>query len=174
MGLRDDADDRWLKEMASKKRKEIGPSLFPHLAGSQLVISMAEWGGVGLQSGGGGGGGAEQIRERICHLLASMITDCCATGPLITIKRALSHTLFLLVCLLSTAQGGLHTQTHKHAHSEERLQLAAERNTMSELLRHRGGSQPTFAPCRSTGHMIREGYPPDNGAKQPVPTEEMK
>lgn len=129
-------------------------------------------GGVGLQSGGGGG--AEQIRERICHLLASMITDCCATGPLITIKRALSHTLFLLVCLLSTAQGRLHAQTHKHTHSEERLQLAAERNTMSELLRHRGGSQPTFAPCRSTGHMIREGYPPDNGAKQPVPTEEMK
>lgn len=45
---------------------------------------------------------------------------------------------------------------------------------MSELLRHRGGSQPTFAPCRITGHMIREGYPPDDGAKRPVPTEEMK
>ena len=45
---------------------------------------------------------------------------------------------------------------------------------MSELLRHRGGSQPTFAPSRSTGHMIREGYPTDGGAKRPVPTEEMK
>lgn len=45
---------------------------------------------------------------------------------------------------------------------------------MSELLRHRGGSHPTFAPCRSTGHMIREGYPTDYGATLPVPTEEMK
>lgn len=45
---------------------------------------------------------------------------------------------------------------------------------MSELLRHRGGLQATFAPCQITGHMIREGYPPDVGAKQPVPTDEMK
>lgn len=42
IGLRDDVDDRWLRKTASKKRKEIVLSLFPHLAGSQLVISMGE------------------------------------------------------------------------------------------------------------------------------------
>lgn len=102
MGLGDDGDDRSLREtLSKKKRKEIVPSLFPHLTGSQLVISMAE-----------SEREADQVREIICQFLASMMTDCCATGALITIKRALSHTLFLLLCLLSTAQGKLHAQTH--------------------------------------------------------------
>jgi len=46
-----------------------------------------------------------------------MMTDCCATGALITIKRALSHTLFLLLYLLATAQEGIHVEKHTHTHT---------------------------------------------------------
>lgn len=100
--LGDDGDDRRLRETASKKRKEIVPSLFPHLTGSQLVISMAQ-------------GEAETVRKGICQSLASMMMDCCATGALITIKRALSHTLFLLLCLFCSPAGITCTRTHTHA-----------------------------------------------------------
>lgn len=88
-------------------------SSFPYSLISQAVISVAE-------------GEAEQVRERICHFLASVMTDCCATGALITIKRAVSHTLFLLLCLLSTAKGQAtctdrNTHTHTPTCTGERL-----------------------------------------------------
>lgn len=57
----------------------------------------------------------ESALDRTCQLLASVMTDCCATGALITIKRALSHTLFLLECLLGAAQRGyMHRRRHTH------------------------------------------------------------
>ncbi|MEQ2232350.1 hypothetical protein ILYODFUR_010298 [Ilyodon furcidens] len=98
-----------------KKKKKKERTYYPYSLISQAVISVAE-------------GEAEQVRERICHFLASVLTDCCATGALITIKRAVSHTLFLLLCLLSTAKKqttctdtntdtDAHTQTHTHIHA---------------------------------------------------------
>lgn len=74
----------------------------------------------------------EQVGEQICQFLASLMTDCCATGALITIKRALSHTLFLLLCLLSTAQGGIHAQTNTHTHSNRGEALISGRKEYNE------------------------------------------
>lgn len=123
MGLRDDTDDRWLRERASKKRKEIIPPLLSH-HNRQTVGHFH---------------GREREREReakpvieqICQFLASM-TDCAATGALITIKGAPSHTLFLHPCLLSTTQGGLDAQTHEHTQTHRGEALISSRKEYNE------------------------------------------
>lgn len=135
MGLRNDADDRWLKETASKKRKEIVPSLFPRLTGSQLVISMAE-------RETGSEREAEQIRERICQFLASMMTDYCATGALITIKRAPSHTIFTSLpplyslggntCIETYTPRRTHADTHTHTDTHRGETLISGRKEYNE------------------------------------------
>lgn len=94
----------WTTSNLRYGRTETVFSWFPHLC-RQLVISTAKRARRGPQTE--------------CQLLAWLMTDCCATGALITIKRALSHALFLLECLSFPAQRD--TCTGRHTHWAEAL-----------------------------------------------------